>query len=127
MSETSAFILQDTLLIGLSLSHTKSSRIDGAISPEWTQDISDRTARETGASLCNVSCVRIYSHTIVVLGISSEQMKKMPHAKYQHMVKARRSDRPDHPFTIAIFHDGHGAVGRFRIPIGPTFLLCQTS
>src|SRR5262249_29445582 len=58
----------------------------------------DSTARDAGDSLFSDRCVRV----IVVIGISSKQMTKMPLAKHHDMVKAFPSDRPDQPFTIAI-------------------------
>ncbi len=42
------------------------------------------------------------SGSIVIIGISSKQMAKMPLAKYQYMVKAFPSDRADQSLTIAV-------------------------
>jgi hypothetical protein len=45
---------------------------------------------------------QVRSGPIVVIGVSAKQMPKMPLAKYQDMVKALASDRPNQPLTMAI-------------------------
>jgi hypothetical protein len=45
---------------------------------------------------------QVRSGAIVIIGISSKQMTKMPLAKHQDMVKAFASDRTDQPLTIAV-------------------------